>query len=136
MYLASAGGPRTRSRPTPTLKDWFAYLAGHSATGGPLRWRTSPGSSPDSSPGCGYRRRPATEGRGAAHGGAALRCGEREPQAAALASFCEFHARQGVALAGLLVTMQPAGRRAAATSISRSRTTSSRTGRSSDRTIS
>jgi len=30
---------------------------------------------------------------------------------AALTSFCEFHARHGVQLAGLLVTMQPAGRR-------------------------
>jgi integrase len=29
---------------------------------------------------------------------------------AALTSFCEFHARHGVPLAGLLVTMQPAGR--------------------------
>ena len=35
---------------------------------------------------------------------------------AALVSFCEFHARHGVALAGLLVTMQPAGRRGSATS--------------------
>jgi integrase/recombinase XerD len=32
---------------------------------------------------------------------------------AALTSFCEFHARHGVALAGLLITMQPAGRRGA-----------------------
>jgi site-specific recombinase XerD len=30
---------------------------------------------------------------------------------AALASFCEFHARHGVPLTGLVVTMQPAGRR-------------------------
>jgi hypothetical protein len=29
---------------------------------------------------------------------------------AALTSFCEFHARHGVELAGLLVTMRPAGR--------------------------
>ena len=35
---------------------------------------------------------------------------------AALVSFCEFHARHGVALAGLLVTMQPAGRGGSATS--------------------
>ena len=35
---------------------------------------------------------------------------------AALASFCEFHARHGVTLAGLLETMQPAGRRGSATS--------------------
>lgn len=33
---------------------------------------------------------------------------------AALTSFCEFHARHGVELAGLLVTMQPAGRRGGA----------------------
>lgn len=32
---------------------------------------------------------------------------------AALSSFCEFHARHGVPLAGLLVTVQPAGRRGA-----------------------
>ena len=32
---------------------------------------------------------------------------------AALTSFCEFHARHGVPLAGLLVTMAPAGRRGA-----------------------
>ncbi len=31
---------------------------------------------------------------------------------AALASYCEFHARQGAPLGGLLVTMQPAGRMA------------------------
>ena len=35
---------------------------------------------------------------------------------AALTSFCEFHARHGVELAGLLTAMQPAGRRGAATS--------------------
>jgi len=35
---------------------------------------------------------------------------------AALISFCEFHARHGVALAGLLVTMQPAGRGGSAVS--------------------
>ena len=36
---------------------------------------------------------------------------------AALTSFCEFHARHGVPLAGLLVTMAPAGRgRSSATS--------------------
>src|SRR5664280_3762884 len=35
---------------------------------------------------------------------------------AALISFCEFHSRHGVRLSGLLVTMQPAGRRGAATS--------------------
>jgi site-specific recombinase XerD len=35
---------------------------------------------------------------------------------AALASFCEFHARHGVDLAGLLVRMQPAARRGSATS--------------------
>ena len=35
---------------------------------------------------------------------------------AALTSFCEFHARHGVELAGLLTAMQPAGRRGSATS--------------------
>lgn len=35
---------------------------------------------------------------------------------AALTSFCEFHARLGVQLAGLLVTMSPAGRGRSATS--------------------
>jgi integrase/recombinase XerD len=35
---------------------------------------------------------------------------------AALTSFCEFHARHGVALAGLLITMQPAGSRGSASS--------------------
>lgn len=35
---------------------------------------------------------------------------------AALTSFCEFHARHGVALGRLLVTMAPAGRRGSATS--------------------
>ena len=35
---------------------------------------------------------------------------------AALASFCEFHARHGVNLGGLLTTMQPAGRRGSSTS--------------------
>ncbi|WP_427130518.1 tyrosine-type recombinase/integrase [Pseudarthrobacter sp. S9] len=37
---------------------------------------------------------------------------------AALTSFCEFHARHGVALAGLLVTMQPTGRRGAGSATS------------------
>jgi hypothetical protein len=38
---------------------------------------------------------------------------------AALTSFCEFHARHGVDLAGLLVRMQPAGRRGSPSSSSR-----------------
>ena len=58
------------------------------------------------------------QGGGAADGRASLLGGQREPQArCGLTSFCEFHARHGVELAGLLVTMQP-GRRGAASATS------------------
>ena len=94
--------PNTVKAYAHDLKDWFVFLAGRGWTGGRSRWRTSP----RSWPGCGCRRRAGT-GR--------WRCCRRwsitaaaasvNRKLAALTSFCEFHARHGVPLAGLLVTM-------------------------------
>jgi integrase/recombinase XerD len=64
---------------------------------------------PGSSRGC--------AGGGATNGGAALLAGSVNRKLSAVTSFCGFHARHGVELSGLLITMQPSGRgRTAATS--------------------
>jgi integrase len=111
-YLTSAGkSPNTVKAYAHDLKDWYTYLAGHeldwrAATledvAGFVAWlRLPPGARGGNVallPTAGHHCSPASVNR----------------KIAALTSFCEFHARHGVPLAGLLVTMQPAGRRGGA----------------------
>ena len=108
-YLASIErSPNTVKAYAHDLKDWFTFLAGTAWTGGRSRWRTSPGTSR----GCGCRRRPGT-GRVAVLPSVEHHCAASSVnrKLAALASFCEFHARHGVPLAGLLVATGAPGRR-------------------------
>jgi site-specific recombinase XerD len=113
-YMASAGrSPNTVKAYAHDLKDWLTYLAGRQRD-----WQAA--TLEDVAGFVAWLRLPP-----AARGGmvAVLPMVEHHCSAAsvnrklaALVSFCEFHARHGVALAGLLVTMQPAGRRGSATS--------------------
>jgi integrase/recombinase XerD len=112
--LASAEkSPNTVKAYAHDLKDWFTYLAGHR-----LDWRAV--TLEDVAGFVAWLRLPpaAREGEVAVLPGAGFHCAAASVnrKLAALVSFCEFHARHGVALAGLLVTMQPAGRRGSATS--------------------
>jgi integrase/recombinase XerD len=113
-YLASAGkSPNTVKAYAHDLKDWFTYLATHR-----LDWQAA--TLEDVAGFVAWLRLPpaAREGKVAVLPGAGFHCAAASVnrKLAALVSFCEFHARHGVALAGLLVTMQPAGRRGSATS--------------------
>jgi hypothetical protein len=87
------------------LKDWFTYLAGAGWIGRRPRWRTSPGRGLASPAACGSR----WQGGGAALGRPPLHRAQREPQALGAGPVCEFHARHGVDLGELLITMRPAG---------------------------
>jgi integrase/recombinase XerD len=113
-YLASAGrSPNTVKAYAHDLKDWLTYLAGRQRD-----WQAV--TLEDVAGFVGWLRLPpeARDGKVAVLPGAGYHCtaASVNRKLAALVSFCEFHARHGVALAGLLVTMQPAGRRGSATS--------------------
>ncbi len=113
-YLASIEmSPNTVRAYAHDLKDWFAYLAIHDLgwqsvtvqdVGGFVAWLRLP---PE-----------AREGKVTVLPTVGCHCSAASVnrKLAALTSFCEFHARHGVALAGLLVTMQPGGRSGSATS--------------------
>jgi integrase/recombinase XerD len=113
-YLTSIEkSPNTVRAYAHDLKDWFTYLAGHD-----LDWQVV--TVEDVAGFVAWLRLPP-EGRDGAV--AVLPTVENHCSAAsvnrklaALTSFCEFHARHGVKLAGLLITLQPAGRRGSATS--------------------
>jgi integrase/recombinase XerD len=106
-YLTSSGkSPNTVKAYAHDLKDWFGYLTGRG-----LDWRAV---AVDDVAGFVAWLRLPPEGRA---GKVAVlptvehHCSEASVnrKLAALTSFCEFHARHGVGLAGLLVTMQPPG---------------------------
>jgi integrase/recombinase XerD len=108
-YLASIErSPNTVKAYAHDLKDWFVYLAGHE-----LDWRAA--TLEDVAGFVAWLRLSpeARDGKVAVLPSVEQRCAAASVnrKLAALTSFCEFHARRGVALAGLLVTMQPAGRR-------------------------
>lgn len=114
-YLASIErSPNTVKAYAHDLKDWFVYLGGVG-----LDWREV--TLEDVAGFVGWLRLPpaARDGRVAVLPTVEHHCSESSVnrKLAALTSFCEFHARHGVPLAGLLVTMAPAGRgRSSATS--------------------
>ena len=113
-YLASIEkSPNTVKGYAHDLKDWFTYLAGHD-----LDWQVV--TVEDVAGFVAWLRLPpeAREGKVAVLPCVGNHCSSASVnrKLAALTSFCEFHARHGVRLAGLLTTMQPAGRRGSATS--------------------
>ena len=113
-YLTSIEkSPNTVRAYAHDLKDWFAYLACHD-----LDWRVV--TVEDVAGFVAWLRLPpgARDGKVAVLPTAGSHCSAASVnrKLAALTSFCEFHARHGVELAGLLTAMQPAGRRGAATS--------------------
>jgi integrase/recombinase XerD len=113
-YLVSIEkSPNTVKAYAHDLKDWFTYLAGHG-----LDWRRA--TLEDVAGFVAWLRLPpeARAGNVAMLPTVEHYCSASSVnrKLAALTSFCEFHARHGVALAGLLVTMQPAGRRGSAAS--------------------
>ncbi|MDT3446701.1 site-specific integrase [Pseudofrankia sp. BMG5.37] len=110
-YLAAVErSPNTVKAYAHDLKDWFTFLDRRG-----VDWRAA--TVEDVAGFVGWLRLPpaARDGRVAVLPTVAHRCGASSVnrKLAALTSFCEFHARHGVVLAGLLVTTQPAGRRAA-----------------------
>jgi integrase/recombinase XerD len=113
-YLASMEkSPNTVKAYAHDLKDWWAYLAGHG-----VGWQSV--TLEDVAGFVAWLRLPpeARDGRVAVLPTVRHHCSAASlnRKLAALTSFCEFHARHGVELAGLLVQMQPAGRRGSATS--------------------
>ena len=113
-YLTSIEkSPNTVKAYAHDLKDWFTYLTGHD-----LDWQAV--TVEDVAGFVAWLRLPP-EGRGgtvAVLPTVANHCSAASVnrKLAALTSFCEFHARHGVKLAGLLTTLQPEGRRGSATS--------------------
>jgi len=106
-YLASIErSPNTIKAYAHDLKDWFVYLGGVG-----LDWREV--SLEDVAGFVGWLRLPpaARDGRVAVLPTVDHHCSESSVnrKLAALTSFCEFHARHGVALAGLLVGLTPPG---------------------------
>lgn len=113
-YLTSIEkSPNTVKAYAHDLKDWFAYLNGHD-----LDWRVV--TVEDVAGFVAWLRLPpgARDGKVAVLPTVEQHCSAASVnrKLAALTSFCEFHARHGVKLAGLLNTMQPAGRRGSVTS--------------------
>lgn len=113
-YLASIErSPNTVKAYAHDLKDWFTYLAGHD-----LDWQVV--TVEDVAGFVAWLRLPpgGRDGKVAVLPGVQNHCSAASVnrKLAALTSFCEFHARRGVKLAGLLTTMQPAGRLGWATS--------------------
>lgn len=108
-YLAAIEkSPNTLKAYAHDLKDWFTYLGGRD-----VDWQTV--SVEDVAGFVAWLRLPpeARDGKVAVLPTVGHHCSESSVnrKLAALTSFCEFHARHGVKLTGLLVTMQPAGRR-------------------------
>jgi integrase/recombinase XerD len=108
-YLAAVErSPNTVKAYAHDLKDWFTYLGGHR-----LDWQTV--GVEDVAGYVAWLRLPpaARDGRVSVLPTVEHHCSGSSVnrKLAALSSFCEFHARHGVPLAGLLVRMQPAGRR-------------------------
>jgi site-specific recombinase XerD len=108
-YLASIEkSPNTIKAYAHDLKDWLTYVDGHR-----LDWRAA--TLEDVAGFVAWLRLPpeARSGKVAVLPTVEHHCSTASVnrKLAALTSFCEFHARHGVELAGLLVTMQPAGRR-------------------------
>jgi site-specific recombinase XerD len=106
-YLASIErSPNTVKAYAHDLKDWFTFLGGRS-----LDWRSV--TLEDVAAYVAWLRLPpaARDGRVQVLPTVAHHCRESSVnrKLAALTSFCEFHARHGVPLAGLLVTMAPPG---------------------------
>lgn len=108
-YLASIEkSPNTVKAYAHDLKDWFTYLAGHDRDWHDVMVE-------DVAEFVAWLRLPPAgrDGKVAVLPTVEHHCSAASVnrKLAALTSFFEFHARHGVALAGLLVTMQPAGRR-------------------------
>ena len=108
-YLASIEkSPNTIKAYAHDLKDWFTYLAGHGRD-----WRSV--TLEDVAGFVAWLRLPpqARDGTVAVLPTVAHHCSAASVnrKLAALTSFCGFHARHGVELTGLLVTMAPAGGR-------------------------
>jgi integrase/recombinase XerD len=106
-YLASIErSPNTVKAYAHDLKDWFTFLGGRS-----LDWRSV--TLEDVAAYVAWLRLPpaARDGRVQVLPTVAHHCRESSVnrKLAALTSFCEFHARHGAPLAGLLVTMAPPG---------------------------
>ncbi len=114
-YLSSIErSPNTVKAYAHDLKDWFTFLGGRG-----LDWQTA--TLEDVAGYVAWLRLPpeGRDGRVQVLPSVAHHCAASSVnrKLAALTSFCEFHARHGVPLAGLLVTMAPPGRgRSAATS--------------------
>lgn len=113
-YLTSIErSPNTIKAYAHDLKDWWAYLVGHG-----VAWESA--TLEDVAGFVAWLRLPpeAREGRVAVLPTVEHHCSAASVnrKLAALTSFCEFHARHGAELVGLLVRMQPAGRHGSATS--------------------
>jgi site-specific recombinase XerD len=113
-YLTSIEkSPNTVKAYAHDLKDWFTYLTGHD-----LDWQAV--TVEDVAGFVAWLRLPpeGRDGTVAVLPTVANHCSAASVnrKLAALTSFCEFHARHGMKLAGLLTTLQPAGRRGSATS--------------------
>lgn len=107
-YLSSIErSPNTVKAYAHDLKDWFTFLAGRNRA-----WQAA--TLEDVAGFVAWLRLPPAgrDGRVQVLPSAAHQCSASSVnrKLAALTSFCEFHARHGVALAGLLVTMAPPGR--------------------------
>jgi len=107
-YLTSIErSPNTVKAYAHDLKDWFTYLGRRG-----LDWRSV--TLEDVAGYVAWLRLPpaARDGRVTVLPMVEHHCSASSVnrKLAALTSFCEFHARHGVALSGLLVTLQPAGR--------------------------
>ena len=108
-YLASIEkSPNTIKAYAHDLKDWLAYLNRHG-----VDWRSA--RLEDVAGFVAWLRMPphARDGLVAVLPTVAPHCSESSVnrKLSAVTSFCGFHARHGVELSGLLITMQPAGRR-------------------------
>ncbi|WP_078859721.1 tyrosine-type recombinase/integrase [Streptomyces rubellomurinus] len=108
-YLAAVEkSPNTVKAYAHDLKDWFVFLAGRG-----LDWRSV--ALEDVAGFVAWLRLPpqARTGKVAVLPTVEHHCAESSVnrKLAALSSFCEFRARHGVPLGGLMVTMRPAGRR-------------------------